>query len=266
MRAEETKSRGGDERRSEAALAERRVDSAPGARRYAVKAVWRTLQGEGAWAGRPAVFVRLAGCNLWSGHDADRTRDADRSGADCPRWCDTDFTKEGAAKLSAAALVDEVLAAGENALAPIRFVVLTGGEPLLQADAALVAALHAAGFEVAAETNGTVALADAFSDADSRLVPPDWVVCSPKLPEAALKLEWMDELKLVVPDYMPDAYATFAERVRPHIVAGRERRCLWLQPEDGPRLEAATRLAVETALAHPDWRVSVQTHKVLGVD
>lgn len=253
---------------TEGRLKARREDSAPGARRYAVKAVWRTLQGEGAWAGRAAVFVRLAGCNLWSGHDADRARDADRAGAHCPLWCDTDFTKEGAAKLSAAALVDEVLATAttENPLAPIRFVVLTGGEPLLQADAGLVAALHAAGFEVAVETNGTVALADAFTDAHGRLVPPDWVVCSPKLPEAALRLEWMDELKLVVPDYTPDAFAAFAERVRPHVVAGRERRYRWLQPEDGPRVEAATRLAVETALAHPAWRVSVQTHKILNID
>lgn len=253
---------------AEVALAERRTDSAPGAKRYAVKAVWRTLQGEGAWAGRPAVFVRLAGCNMWTGEEPDRDRDASRSGAACPRWCDTDFRKAGAAKLSAAALVDEVLEAATTAKpgAPLRFVVLTGGEPLLQADAALVEALHAAGFEVAVETNGTVPLADAFTDADGRLVPPDWVVCSPKLPEAALKLEWMDELKLVVPDYRPDAYTRLAERVRPHVVGGQERRHLWLQPEDGPRLEEATRLAVETALSQPEWRVSVQTHKVLGVD
>ena len=254
---------------TETGLRARREDSAPGTKRYAVKAVWRTLQGEGAWAGRAAVFVRLAGCNLWSGHDADRERDAERSGAHCPRWCDTDFTKEGAAKLSATALVDEVLAAAtnENPRSPIRFVVLTGGEPLLQADAALVRALHGAGFEVAVETNGTLPLARAFTDEDSgEFVPPDWVVCSPKLPEAALKLEWMDELKLVVPDYRPEDYAAFAARARPHAVGGRERRYLWLQPEDGPRRDDATRLAVETALARPGWRVSVQTHKILGVD
>lgn len=258
----------------ESALGTRRAGSPPGAKRYAVKAVWRTLQGEGAWAGRAAVFVRLAGCNLWSGHDADRDRDAGRSGASCPRWCDTDFTKEGAAKLTAAALVEEVLAAAgtvsgspEPPPAPIRFVVLTGGEPLLQADAALVRALHAAGFEVAVETNGTVALAGAFTDRETgELIPPDWVVCSPKLPEDALRLEWMDELKLVVPDYRPEAYARFAERVRPHDIAGRARRYRWLQPEDGPRLAEATRYAVEAALANPAWRVSVQTHKILGVD
>lgn len=232
------------------------------AKRYAVKAVWRTLQGEGTWAGRPAVFVRFVGCNLWTGYEPDRARDAERAGAGCPAWCDTDFTTENAVRLAADALAEKVQRAGGE----VRFCVLTGGEPLLQADAALIRALHAAGFEVAAETNGTVALAEAFEDEFGTLVPPDWVVCSPKLPEDRLKLEWCDELKLVVPDYRPEAYAHFAGRVRPHTVGGRERRYLWLQPEDGPRLEAATRLAVETALANPAWRVSVQTHKVLGVD
>ena len=241
----------------EAALAERLAPSAPGGTRYAVKAVWRTLQGEGFWAGRPAVFVRLAGCNLWTGEPADRARDAARSGADCPRWCDTDFRKRGSVKLGAADLAAEVRrVAGE-----IRFVVLTGGEPLLQADAALVRALHADGFAVAVETNGTQTLAGAFGPdpADH----PDWVVCSPKLPEAALPIEACDELKLVVPDYRPEAYPALAARVRPHAVAG---RILWVQPEDGPRLAAASRLAVEIALADPRWRVSVQGHKALGVD
>ena len=232
------------------------------AKLYAVKAVWKTLQGEGAWAGRPAVFVRLVGCNLWTGYDRDRDRDANRTGADCPQWCDTDFTKEHAVRLSAEALANRVLSASDG----IRFCVLTGGEPLLQVDATLVGALHDAGFEIAVETNGTVALGDACTDTDGTLVPPDWIVCSPKLPEDRLNLEWCDELKLVVPDYQPEAYARFAERVRPHIVGGRERRYLWLQPEDGPRLADATQLAVETALAHPAWRVSVQTHKILGID
>lgn len=232
------------------------------AERYAVKAVWRTLQGEGAWAGRPAVFVRFVGCNMWTGYEPDRDRDADRTGADCPRWCDTDFTKENALHFTAGALAAKMQRIGEG----IRFCVLTGGEPLLQADAALIRALRAADFEIAIETNGTIALADAFSDADGALVAPDWIVCSPKLPEDRLTLEWCDELKLVVPDYRPDAYARFAERVRPHAVAGRERRYLWLQPEDGGRLARATRLAVETALAHPAWRVSVQTHKILDID
>ena len=228
------------------------------ATRYAVKAVWRTVQGEGAWAGRAAVFVRFVGCNMWTGYERDRARGL----APCSAWCDTDFTKEGAARYTAADLAAEVQRVG----GPVRFCVLTGGEPLLQADAALVRALWAAGFEVAVETNGTVTLADAFADGDGEIVPPDWIVCSPKLPEERLVLERCDELKLVVPDYRPDAYAGFAERVRPHVVGGRERRWRWLQPEDGPRREEATALAVELALTHPAWRVSVQTHKVLGVD
>jgi organic radical activating enzyme len=232
------------------------------AKTYVVKAVWRTLQGEGAWAGRPAVFVRLVGCNMWTGYARDRARDAERTGADCPTWCDTDFTKEGATRLTADALTAEMKRVGGD----IRFCVLTGGEPLLQADAALIRALHAAGFEVAVETNGTVALGEAFEDAAGTLVPPDWIVCSPKLPEERLKLEWCDELKLVVPDYRPESYARFAERVRPHTVGEHERRYLWLQPEDGPRLQTATRLAVETALSQPGWCVSVQTHKILGVE
>lgn len=236
------------------------------ARRYRVKAIWPTLQGEGAWAGRPAVFVRLVGCNMWSGYAADRDRDAARTGSACPTWCDTDFTKEGSHRYTAAALVDAITEAGSQSGTPIRFVVLTGGEPLLQADAPLVRALHARGLEVATETNGTVRIADAFTDAEGAFVPPDWVVCSPKLPADRLVIEWMDELKLVVPDYRPEAYAEVVGRVRPHRVGVHDRRYLWLQPEDGPRQSDATRLAVSLALADPRWRVSVQTHKILGVE
>ncbi|MEM8601238.1 MAG: 7-carboxy-7-deazaguanine synthase QueE [Bacteroidota bacterium] len=254
----------------EAGLATRRGDSPRGTtrtRRYATKAIWRTLQGEGAWAGRAAVFVRFAGCNMWSGEAAHRDRDAVRTGAACPLWCDTDFRKRGSVKLSAADLLAEVLqAADANPADPVRFVVLTGGEPLLQADAALIEALHDADFEVATETNGTVTLAQAFTSKDGTLVPPDWVVCSPKLPAERLVLEWMDELKLVVPDYHPADYGTFAERLRTHPVAGRPRRYQWLQPEDSARRVEATRLAVSLAQQHPAWRVSVQTHKMLGVD
>ncbi len=250
--------------RRDDALAARLDDSPPRAagagRRYAVRAVWATLQGEGFWAGRPSVFVRLVGCNLWSGYDADRARDAARSGADCPLWCDTVFTKEGSVRLTAGALADEAARVGGPAPGGIRFCVLTGGEPLLQADAPLVAALRARGFVVACETNGTQTLAGAFGAPEAG---PDWVVCSPKLPPEHLPLEACDELKLVVPDYRPDAYAAFAERVRVHPTAG---RLLWLQPEDGPRVADAARLAVDLALADPRWRVSVQGHKALGVD
>jgi 7-carboxy-7-deazaguanine synthase len=230
---------------------------------YRVKAVWKTLQGEGVFAGRPAVFVRFTGCNMWSGEEGDRQRDAARTGAGCPLWCDTDFTKQGSRSYSAEGLVSTMLEVGGG----IRFCVLTGGEPLLQADAVLIQALHRAGFFVAVETNGTVSLEESFRDRSSGdLMPPDWIVCSPKLPEDQLHLEFFDELKLVVPDYLPEAYASFAERIRLHEVGGRPLPLLWLQPEDGPRFTEAVQLAIDTALAHPSWRISVQTHKVLDVD
>ena len=229
---------------------------------YRVKNIFRTLQGEAYWAGRPAVFVRMVGCNMWSGYEADRERDAKRTGADCPLWCDTEFTKEGSTTYAA----DDLVAAIKEEGGDIRFCVLTGGEPFLQADAELIETLHAAGFQVAIETNGTIRIADAFwSDDHEAPLPPDWIVCSPKLPAKHLTLEYFDELKLVVPDYQPVDYAGFAERARLHNVGGRELPLLWLQPEDGPRLDKARKLAVDLALAHPDWRVSVQTHKMLGI-
>lgn len=241
-------------------------DAAPGG--YRVRAVWRTLQGEGAFAGHPAVFVRFAGCNLWSGEDANRRRDHARLGAACALFCDTDFRKAGSVRLDPDALAAHVRHVADDerdggSPGP-RFVVLTGGEPLLQADALLVEKLRAEGFAVAVETNGTVALADAFGPDPSRW--PDWIACSPKLPESRLKIEAMDELKLVVPAYTPDAYPTLAARVRPQRLGGREVFYRWLQPEDGPRLADARRVAVALAEAYPSWRVSVQTHKVLDVD
>ncbi|MEO0557792.1 MAG: radical SAM protein [Bacteroidota bacterium] len=241
----------------EAGLSERVAPSTPraGEKTYRVKAIWRTLQGEGVWAGRAAVFIRFVGFNLWSGYETDRQRDAERSGADCPLWCDTEFTKEGSVRLTAEDLAAEAARAGDA----VRFCVLTGGEPLLQADRQLVQALRAEGFEIAVETNGTQRLADAFGVETDW---PDWIVCSPKLPEERLVLEACDELKLVVPDYLPSAYRQLEARVREH--GGR--RALWVQPEDGPRVAEVTRLAVELAMGDPRWRVSVQTHKVLGVD
>mgnify|MGYP006421206835 CR=1 FL=1 len=227
---------------------------------YRVKNVFRTVQGEGFWAGRPAVFVRLVGCNMWSGYEADRERDAERTGADCPLWCDTDFTKEGSDAWTAEALVEHMTQVG----GPIRFCVLTGGEPFLQANAPLIRAMHEAGYFVSIETNGTVPIQDAFSDEDGTCAP-DWITCSPKLPEKELTLERFDELKLVVPDYRPEDYAAFAERGTEHTINGETRRVLYVQPEDGPRLDTAQDTAVQVATTQPDWRVSVQTHKVLNV-
>lgn len=229
---------------------------------YRVKSVFRTVQGEGHWIGRPAVFVRLVGCNMWSGFEADRERDADRTGADCPRWCDTDFTSEGATDAS----LDDLTTRMREIGGEIDFCVLTGGEPFLQADAPLIRGLHRAGYEVAVETNGTISLEDSFrANEFAETCAPDWITCSPKLPEDELVLERFDELKLIVPDYRPSDYQQFIERATVHTVNGRERRLLWLQPEDGPRLDEAQALAVDLVLEHPEWRVSTQTHKTLGV-
>jgi len=231
--------------------------------KYRVKAIWKTLQGEGLFAGRPAVFVRMVGCNLWSGYSESRTRDAERTGADCPLWCDTDFTKEGSQTYTAKELASEITRIGED----IRFCVLTGGEPLLQINAPLIQALHEQGFFVAIETNGTVSVEEACQNFDSEEVSaPDWIVCSPKQAEDQLKLEYFDELKLVVPDYKPVDYTLFSKRQRIHALQGSILPLLWIQPEDGLRVQQATQMAIDLALENPQWRVSVQTHKILDVE
>ena len=209
---------------------------------YAAKEIFYTLQGEGAQAGWPAVFLRFAGCNLWSGLERDR------AAATC-RFCDTDFVGtdgEGGGKFATAeALADAVLAQfPPEAPRAARFVVCTGGEPLLQLDDAAVDALHRRGFEVAVETNGTVK-------------PPhgiDWLCVSPKS-NAPLAITAGDELKLVYPqaDAMPERFA------------GLDFRVFSLQPMDGPEREANTRMAVAYCKAHPQWRLSLQTHKILGI-
>ncbi|MBC5993532.1 7-carboxy-7-deazaguanine synthase QueE [Pontibacter cellulosilyticus] len=230
---------------------------------YRVKSVWKTLQGEGLFAGRPAVFVRMVGCNLWSGYADTRERDAARTGANCPMWCDTDFTKEGSRAYTAAELAQEMRSVGGD----VRFCVITGGEPLLHLKAELVEALHQAGFFIAIETNGTVSLQEAcWNEEENRLEAPDWIVCSPKLPQEQLTLEYFDELKLVLPDYHPAKYSDFAQRQRLNEVQNNQLPLLWLQPEDGDRLHQATQMAINYALDNPEWRVSVQTHKILNVE
>jgi 7-carboxy-7-deazaguanine synthase len=207
---------------------------------YAVKEIFHTLQGEGGNAGRAAVFCRFAGCNLWSG------RETDRAAATC-RFCDTDFIGtdgEGGGRFAdAQALAHAVEAAWRGGPAH-RLVVLTGGEPFLQVDAALVAALHERGFEIAAETNGTI-------------VPPegiDWLCVSPKA-AAKLAVTQGDELKLVFPqeDALPAQFESL------------DFTLFLIQPMDGPDRAANTKAAVAFCLANPRWRLSLQTHKYLGI-
>ena len=207
---------------------------------YSVKEIFLTLQGEGGQAGRAAVFCRFAGCNLWTG------REQDRADAVC-RFCDTDFVGTdgpGGGKFTTADALAEAVEAAWGAGADGRLVVCTGGEPLLQLDEALIAALHARGFEVAVETNGTLA-------APARL---DWVCVSPKA-GAPLVQTRGQELKLVYPQAGADP-AAFE-----HLAFER----FFLQPMDGPDVQDNTRAAVAYCLAHPRWRLSVQTHKHIGL-
>jgi 7-carboxy-7-deazaguanine synthase len=208
---------------------------------YAVKEIYYTLQGEGANAGRPAVLLRFAGCNLWSG------REDDRATARC-RFCDTDFVGSdgpgGGRFDSSEALARAVAAAWPGGAR--RFVVCTGGEPLLQLDESLTSALHATGFEIAIETNGT-------------LPPPpgiDWVCVSPKA-GVELLLRRGDELKLVYPQ----------DGLTPESLErdGLDFLHWFLQPMDGPDRARNTDLAVRYCLAHPRWRLSLQTHKLVGI-
>jgi 7-carboxy-7-deazaguanine synthase len=264
---------------------------------YAVKEIFYTLQGEGAQTGRAAVFCRFAGCNLWSG------READRATAIC-RFCDTDFADTngpGGGKFARAEELAEaiertwrvralrpfrplgrpkgwgnqigettadphstqiasaILAQGRLSTPPLalgaigsaqddtrarRFVVCTGGEPLLQLDAELIGALHARGFEIAVETNGTVAAPEGL----------DWICVSPKA-GTELRQRSGDELKLVYPQ----------AGAEPEKFADWNFRHFFVQPMDGPQREENTRLALEYCLTHPQWRMSLQTHKLLGI-
>jgi len=207
---------------------------------YSVKELFKTLQGEGAQAGRAAVFCRFAGCNLWTG------REEDRATAVCT-FCDTDFVGTdgaGGGKFdSAEALADAIVRTWDGAPGNA-FVVFTGGEPLLQLDAPLVAAAHARGIEIAIETNGTIE-------------PPagiDWICVSPKA-AAPVVITRGDELKLVFPQ----------SEARPERFEHLDFRHFFLQPMDGPARAENTRDAVDYCLAHPRWRLSIQTHKMIGI-
>ena len=207
---------------------------------YSVKEIFYTLQGEGANAGRPAVFCRFAGCNLWSG------REEDRAAAAC-NFCDTDFVGAdgpGGGKFEDAEALAAAVEAAWPAARDHRFVVCTGGEPLLQLDRPVIDALHRRGFRIAIETNGTVAAPSGI----------DWVCVSPKA-ESALALRSGDELKLVYPQAKapPERFEALAFD---HF---------FLQPMDGPAREANTREAIDYCLAHPRWRLSLQSHKIIGI-
>ncbi|ATU72244.1 7-carboxy-7-deazaguanine synthase-like protein [Gluconacetobacter sp. SXCC-1] len=208
---------------------------------YTVKEIFPTLQGEGAHAGRTAVFCRFTGCNLWSGLERDRAR------ATC-RFCDTDFIGTdgaGGGRFASASLLADAIAA--HWPAPDRkaaFVVFTGGEPLLQLDDALITAVHARGFEIAVETNGTLRAPGGI----------DWICVSPKA-GAPLVQTSGHELKLVYPQ--PD--------LLPGQVAGLDFSQFWLQPMDNAARDHNTRAAVDYCLHHPQWRLSLQTHKLIGI-
>lgn len=209
---------------------------------YSIKEIYYTLQGEGANTGRPAVFCRFSGCNLWTGREEDRAR------AIC-QFCDTDFVgvdgPGGGRFETADELAKAVMSRWPNPDQGTPLVVCTGGEPLLQLDEALVDAFHDRGLEVAVETNGTQR-------------PPsglDWICVSPK-GGAELVLQSGDELKLVFPQ----------SELLPEAVEGLDFAHFFLQPMDGPDVRVHTRRAVEYCMEHPKWRLSLQTHKFIGID
>lgn len=208
---------------------------------YSVKELFYTLQGEGGQSGRPAVFLRFSGCNLWSGLERDR------ASAVCT-FCDTDFVGTdgpGGGKFAqAAGLADAVAHKWPRNGAGVPYVVCTGGEPLLQLDGALIDALHARGFEIAVETNGTIAAPDGI----------DWICVSPKA-DAPLIQRMGSELKLVYPQ----------KTAPPELFADLAFDFFYLQPMDGPSLVANTAAAIDFCKRHPQWRLSVQSHKMLGI-
>lgn len=208
---------------------------------YSIKEIFYTLQGEGAHAGRPAVFCRFTGCNLWTG------REEDRSKAIC-QFCDTDFVgtdgENGGKFKTPEALAQKIDSFWPTTHTASKYVVFTGGEPLLQLDEALIAAMHAVGFEIAIETNGTIP------------VPPgvDWICVSPKM-GSELKVKKGNELKVVIPQ-AGQPLDQYAQLDFEHYL---------LQPMDGPAAAANTKLAIEMVKANPQWKLSIQTHKLLQI-
>ncbi len=208
---------------------------------YSIKEIFYTLQGEGTHAGRPAVFCRFSGCNLWTG------REEDRSNAIC-QFCDTDFVGtdgEGGGKFkSGDALAQTINALWPTTYPATKYVVFTGGEPLLQLDQELIASMHAAGFEIAIETNGTIPVPEGV----------DWICVSPKM-GAELKVHKGSELKVVIPQ-QNQSLADYEQLDFEHFL---------LQPMDGPDAARNTRLAIELVKSNPKWKLSIQTHKLLQI-
>ncbi len=208
---------------------------------YSIKEIFYTLQGEGAQAGRPAVFCRFSGCNLWSG------RETDRASAVC-QFCDTDFVgtdgERGGKFADSDALARTIDSLWPQDYPAHKYVVFTGGEPLLQLDAALIASMHARGFTIAIETNGTLP------------VPPgvDWICVSPKV-GAPLLVQRGNEIKVVIPQ-VNQTLADYAALDFAHF---------FVQPMDGPHVAANTRLAIDICMRHPQWKLSLQTHKLLQI-
>jgi 7-carboxy-7-deazaguanine synthase len=208
---------------------------------YSIKEIFYTLQGEGAQAGRPAVFCRFSGCNLWSG------RESDRANAIC-KFCDTDFVgtdgERGGKFTDSETLARTINSLWPTTYAASKYVVFTGGEPLLQLDAALIDSMHAHGFEIAIETNGTLPVPAGV----------DWVCVSPKV-GSELVVRKGSELKVVIPQ--------IGQSLRDYEAL--EFRHFFVQPMDGPNAEQNTRLAIDVCKRNPKWRLSLQTHKLLQI-
>ena len=208
---------------------------------YSIKEIFYTLQGEGAHAGRPAVFCRFAGCNLWTG------RESDRASAVC-QFCDTDFVGtdgEGGGKFTTPqALAETINALWPTSYTASKYVVFTGGEPLLQLDTALIEAMHAVGFEIAIETNGTLPVPEGV----------DWICVSPKM-GSTLVVHKGNEIKVVIPQKDQDLAA----------YEGLQFDNFFVQPMDGPLAAFNTTLAIETCKRNPKWKLSLQTHKLLQI-
>ena len=208
---------------------------------YSIKEIFYTLQGEGAHAGRPAVFCRFSGCNLWTG------RESDRANAVC-KFCDTDFVgtdgELGGKYADSRKLAETIDSQWPSTYTASKYVVFTGGEPLLQLDAALIGSMHERGFEIAIETNGTLPVPTGV----------DWICVSPKTGSELVVVQG-NELKVVIPQ-MNQSLAAYEGLSFDHF---------YVQPMDGPDLEKHTRLAIETCRRNPKWKLSLQTHKLLHI-